>query len=200
MATKNYRTDLVAGDMEVTGWNCLPTRMLFRQTADATVANTLTETTLIGTGQGTKTIPVTLITLGRMFRIKATGFYGTKASAPGNATVNIRWGTAAAGTSLGGTGAIALTAGVSNRYWWAEWYGLIKGLGTSGLWWTIGNVMKQTAANSAADIGSRSVINTTAVRTVDISASNDLNISWLWSLNDIGNTTTCTNLIIETIG
>ena len=51
---------------------------IFVQIADATVANTADETTLVGAGIGTTTLPTDFFLAGRAFRITANGYYSTR--------------------------------------------------------------------------------------------------------------------------
>lgn len=68
------------------------TALLFTQTADKTIANTVAETTLIGTGVGSVTLPAASLAIGTAVRVFATGHLSTT----GTPTINIK-------TKLGGT-------------------------------------------------------------------------------------------------
>jgi hypothetical protein len=66
------RTALVSGDLPAattTAAGALKSPWLFAATADKTVANTTTETSLVGTGVGTLTLPANCLTAGRSVRV-----------------------------------------------------------------------------------------------------------------------------------
>lgn len=60
--------------------------VLFTQTASVTVANTLTETTLVGAGEGSMTLPANYGASGRTIILEGWGYY----SATGGPTIRIR--------------------------------------------------------------------------------------------------------------
>src|SRR5207247_672231 len=61
---------------------------LFTGTQTVTVANTVTETSLMPTGQGSLTLPAAYLTAGKTVRFRCKGFWSTKAVGPGNITFN----------------------------------------------------------------------------------------------------------------
>lgn len=65
------------------------TPVSFFQIADATVSATTTETTLIGSGTGTLTIPANNLVAGKTYRLTIRGKYSTSATNPAN--FNFRW-------------------------------------------------------------------------------------------------------------
>src|SRR5215475_6457096 len=72
------------------------TTNLFSQTTAVTVANTTTETTIIGAGQGSVTIPAVSIAPGSTFRLTA---YGFSTSAPASTlTFRVKLNNATIGT------------------------------------------------------------------------------------------------------
>jgi hypothetical protein len=62
------------------GVNQYDYRVLFVQTADKTVANSVAATSLFGTGIGTKTLPANFLTIGKTIEIEDFGYLGTTGS------------------------------------------------------------------------------------------------------------------------
>lgn len=93
-----------SGDIFIT------TSRLFTQTADKTVTNTITETTIIGTGVGSLTVPKEIWIAGANLRIEIGGIYSTPAVVASSATLKIKLGTTiiASGTTT------ALATGATN--------------------------------------------------------------------------------------
>jgi hypothetical protein len=104
----------------------LAERTVFSQTADQTVANTTTQTSLIGTGVGSLVIPANSLTVGRTLHIKGYGVLATAASAP---TINF---SIEGSTASSSTVSPTLTGSMSNAM--VEWdiYIVIRTTGTSG--------------------------------------------------------------------
>lgn len=62
---------------------------LFTSTATQTVASTVTETTILGTGSGSLTIAANYLTVGKLLRLYIRGLYSTPALNIGNISVKI---------------------------------------------------------------------------------------------------------------
>ncbi len=69
------------------GFNAL----LWKQTSPVTITNSITETSAIGTGNGSLTIPATPVT-GTTYRIYARGYYSTQAVISPTLTINVYLG------------------------------------------------------------------------------------------------------------
>ena len=168
--------------------------VLFTQTASVTVGGTATETTLVGTGVGSATLPVNLLAVGRTIRVTARGYLSTKGAPVGNVTFRVRLG-GIAGTAVLATAATALTASLSN-------VGLV----------IIGEITCRTAGGTGTVFsqGTRIVedqvlademvamVNTTT-STIDTTATQALVVSVEWATSDASNTCTISNLIIEAL-
>ena len=101
---------------------------LFAQTADSTpVTGTAVETTIIGTGVGTLTVPANGFSIGDSF----TAFFDGRISCVGSATLHIRVKTLA-GVLLADTGIIAMDA-ATNHNWKLDLQFTIRTLGTTGV-------------------------------------------------------------------
>ena len=67
----------------------LPASVIYRQTADKTVANTTTETSIIGTGVGTLPLPANFLIPGRTLRLTFEGVYSTVVVTGDTVTIKI---------------------------------------------------------------------------------------------------------------
>lgn len=83
---------------------------LFTSTASATVSNTTTETTIIGTGSGSLTLPVNYLSAGRALIVHASGVYSTQA-VPITLRLKVKMGS----TILLDTGVQTPTGALTNR-------------------------------------------------------------------------------------
>lgn len=86
--------------MSRVGSNTLYNRAgLFMQTADQTITGTTTETTIFGTGIGSKTMAANTLTIGKVINIIVSGVFTTPVAA-GNLTIRVKFGstTIATGT------------------------------------------------------------------------------------------------------
>jgi hypothetical protein len=86
----------------------------FAATATATVGNSVAETSLLGTGIGTKTIPANYLSIGTMIKIYITGTIGTDAVVPA-ITIKTYYGATALSTATA-TPAAQITAGTIFEY------------------------------------------------------------------------------------
>jgi len=155
---------------------------LFSQTASVTVANTLTETTVIGAGQGTVTLPANYFVAGKAVRIKIYGYH----SASGNPTNRIR-------IKLGGTTVLDTTAVAShsgaNELFTIDALLICRTTGATGTVYSLGVF----TANSDGEIG---MVNTSAA-TIDTTGTLAIDITWQWGTADPGNTATVPILVIS---
>lgn len=100
------QTTISATDIVDTRFHLATTSpILFAQTTDQTIANTTTETTLFGMGQGSLTPPTGSLAAGISFDITLSGDHTTKAATAGTLRLRLKLG----GTLLADTGALTLT-------------------------------------------------------------------------------------------
>lgn len=78
-----------------------PLGPIFTQTQTVTVGNSVAETTIVGLGAGSVTLPANFFTVGKTVTLRMWGFHSTVANA--NITVNLKLG----GTTVATTGAAA---------------------------------------------------------------------------------------------
>lgn len=157
------------------------------QTATATVANTLTETTLLAAGNGNLTLPANFLTVGKTIKITGLGTH----SSSGNPTVRMRIYMGA--TVLLDTGLVN-TANSTNAVWEA------RGLITCRTVGATGTVRCQGFYEEDDSNASPFGMPTTAPITINTTVTQTLNITYQWGTAAVGNTISCTNLLIESVG
>jgi hypothetical protein len=89
---------------------------IFTQYEAVTVASTNAETTLVGTGIGTTTLPANFFTVGKTIRLTASGYYSTNTTLAQTLTMRVRY-SGIAGTPLITTSAIGTSLPMTNRGW-----------------------------------------------------------------------------------
>jgi hypothetical protein len=161
---------------------------LFTGTANATVANTSSETTLLGSGTGSLIIPS--VVLGKCVRFRARGFWSSLALTAGNITLNFKAGS----TVLATTGAMTVPLSQSNAYWEVEADINIYSITAGGVVWTQGRFLTQIAALAAQIAG---MVNTGSAGTSSLSSA--LGLTATWSVASASNTITCTNVSVDSV-
>ncbi len=166
---------------------------IFAQTADVTVANTDSPTTLIGAGRGVTTFPAGYFALpGKTIRVRARGFLSADANSTIVFTIKLQTG--------GGTGiALATSALVvstfSNREWKVEAEITCRTTGGGGTQ-TGQGYATVSSSDVAASINEMSNL---AVDTLDTTAANIFDVTAEWNSASASKTITCTNLIVESL-
>jgi hypothetical protein len=160
--------------------------VMFTGTADATVANTTTETTLISPGDGTVTIPAYYLKVGKTITVEAWGIYTADASP---ATLEIK-------ASLGGvllctTGANTLTT-TEGGQWRATITFTCRTTGASG------TVMSQGEArfSHAVDAYTTYWMRRSTTNTVNTTSALAFNLTGQHGAADPDNSITLTNIKI----
>lgn len=161
---------------------------IFTQTASVTVANNSAETTLVGSGVGTMTLPANFLTVGKTIQVIAGGFYGTDAVAP-NMILRLKLGsTTILQQDAGGT----LAAGIGNdRGWMFNGEFTIRAVGASGTaigtgiaWFSIGGTAQKSYPFQMLAVSA--TFNTTGTLALALTAD--------WDVADSDNTITCTHM------
>lgn len=155
-------------------------RTLFTQTASVTVANTVTETTLIGTGKGSVTLPANYGQIGKTLLLEGFGYH----SAGGNPTIRIR---IYKGTTLL-LDTTAVTSG-NNTNNLVQFRAQIT-------WRSTTSVFAQGFYQESGGGSNNFEMVTTAATTV-ATTSEALNITATWGTAAAGNTITLTNLTVR---
>lgn len=197
------RTSPAGGDIEYDGTHYygtassiryqLDSRILctFTGTADATVTNTTTETTILPTGVGSKTLAANFFLVGKTVSITGGGVYSTT-TVPGNLVINVKYG-----STVVATGTITnLLNSASNRAFQFDVTVVCRTTGSSGTVICDGNLDYETSASLVArtalalnNSGSTTTINTTTSNAIDITAT--------WATASTSNIFKVTNASIE---
>lgn len=153
---------------------------LYSQTQSSTpITATTVESSLVGTGFGSLSVPANSFFLGESYSAKLAGHI----SCVGTATIQIR--VKSGSVLLGDTGIIALDT-TTNKHWDAEIFFTIRNLGVAGLasicsYGLFGYIKNSGTNYEAANFVS---INNT---TFDTTILNTLNITAQWNTNNAGN-------------
>jgi len=136
----------------------------FSQTADGTLTNSASTTSIIGTGSGSQTISANTLAVGDRILVKGFGYISTDASIP---TLTITFANSSS-FSANGVGGL-LSASMNNAPIEWEYYATVRSTGSGGTiqlnGWVSINGTKAYLASSAA-----SAFNTTANQTFDVTA------------------------------
>lgn len=156
--------------------------LAFVATATATVANTASETTIIGTGVGSLTLVANFFSIGKSLRIKLMGVI----SNTGTPTINIRFKLGA--TTICLSGAVTTPASLSNDLFVADILLTCRTIGATGTVFAqgqlqIGDTVSQMPATAAV--------------TVDTTGTLAVNVTAEWGAGDPANTISVTNAIVE---
>jgi len=154
---------------------------LFAQTADSTpVTATIVESSLIGTGVGTLTVPANTFSIGDSFSALLDG----KISCVGTATLHIKVKTLT-GVLLADTGIIAMDA-ATNHNWKLDLYFTIRTLGTSGVASISSGGLFGYIKNSGNNYEGY-VLSTLNTTTFDTTVNNTLVVTAQWNTTNAGN-------------
>jgi hypothetical protein len=155
------------------------TGVMWRSSSSVFFDTTTTETSIIAdTGVGTKTLAANRLVAGTHVRIKASGFYGTKASSPGTFTVKLKNGT----TTMLTIAAFTLPTNVADQNWWIEATGALNATGSSGtIYWTINFYYNDGtgALKTQTYTVNSSTVNTTTSQALDVTGK--------FSVSDVAN-------------
>jgi len=162
----------------------LPDMILFDATANKTIGNSNTETTLIGTGVGSLILPASFLTAGKVLRLTAYGFISTTGTP--TVTVKLKFGS----TIICSSGAVTTGSGISNLVFAVDLLLTCRTVGASGTVISAGEV--QIGAVNAGlypTSGTTVVVDTTGTLAVDLTEQ--------WGAVDPANTLTVTNFTLE---
>ena len=157
---------------------------IFTQTASTTVVNTVTETSLIGTGVGTLTLPANFLVLGKTIRITSKGFHSSTGSTP----IRIR-------VKLGST--TVLDTGSHSSHNDTNALYEIEAIITCRTTGASGTVFSQGVYEEVGSTLDRVPMSNTTTTTINTTTSQVITITVEWGTADSGNTITSTNTIVE---
>jgi hypothetical protein len=154
---------------------------LYAQTAQSTpITNTTVETSLIGTGEGSLSVPANQFSIGDSYH----GKIGGEMSAVNAETIQIRIKTGS--VVLGDTGLITLP-NITNKFWEAELDFTIRqtGVATSASIISNGQFVYTSDAHNRYEGAGENFVNNT---TFDTTVLNTLDITAEWGSANVGNT------------
>lgn len=172
-------------------------RLLYTATASATVANTTTETSIIGTGIGSLSMPATAVEAlpvttvpfwfaGKTIRVRVMGYISQLVAGP-NRTVKIYLGS----TALGTVGPSSVATAVTDKGFMYEFLTTCRTTGATGTAFTQGTLFH-------SGIG-QNYMNATSAVTIDTTTAAALDVKFTWGTGDPGNTITATNVTVEAL-
>lgn len=164
---------------------------LFTSTALQTVAATTAETTIIGTGSGSLTLPANYLTAGKLLRFSVRGLYSTPALAVGNILIKIKLGS----TVLASGTASALLVSATNAGFAGECLITCQTTGASGTVILMGEVDYAVGNNVAPFV--LAINNGTSTSTIDTTSSQAFGVTVTWSNNTAGNSISSLNCLLE---
>lgn len=165
-----------------------PTAGFFMQTANVTVANTAVETTIVGAGTGSLTIPANRLRQGTTIRIRARGIIADTATPTLDLRVKI------GATTFCHTGPIALTALAGTHGWVLDSEITVRTTGAGGT--AIGQAIMNINSGILIDMDTTN----TATSALDTTAAQTVNVTMQWGTAAPANTLTATHLTMELIG
>lgn len=165
-----YDTDRKANQTFAAGIKQTVSTSLLTQTADKTVANTTTETSIVGTGVGNLTLPANFFVAGKTIRITMSGVYSTVAVTGDTVTIKIKYGS----TVLASKATTALVTGGTNLAWWADAIITCRTTGSSGTVQVSGGIRYQIAGSTIVE---DELNNGVATTTLNTTTSNLLDVT-----------------------
>jgi len=166
---------------------------LFAQTASsAPVTNTVTPTTIVGTGVGTLSVPENGFNIGDSFVAQVGGIIST-----GNGqTIQIRVFGGTGSTLLADTGVISLPNGLTNRPWDLYITFTVRALGAAT---TASIVSSGIFSYASANDLLGADFNTINDTTFDTTINNTLDVEVTWGATDASNSITTTQFVLTKI-
>jgi len=166
--------------------------VIFTQTASATVGNTTTETTMVGTGVGVTLLPANFWVAGKTIRLKMYGHISC--TALDTASIRVKVGSVTVASSIGDAFPVTLT----NSLFIGELIMTCRTTGATGTIFVQGSTTIYAASSADMTVYGRQIVTTSAV-TIDTTATGQLNVTYQWSDARAGNTITSTNSVIEVL-
>lgn len=167
--------------------------VVFVQTADKTVTNTVTQTSIVGTGVGTVTLPANFFVAGKTIRLRIGGVYSTPALSTPSVIVRVKYGS----TVIATVTTSALLSGATNLEFDGKVDITCRTPGGVGTVITHGDVIYATgvAGTTAVD----PLNNAGATTTIDTTTSNLLDVTIQWDTATTTRIVKATSCIVEVL-
>lgn len=183
---------LYSSSGQIKGMDAVGTAMsiggaIFTQTADATVTNSVAETSIIGTGVGTTTLPANFFVAGKTIRLRIGGIYSTPALATPSIVIKVKYGA----TVLATVTTSSLLSGATNLEFDGEISITCRSTGATGTVMAHGDIEYSTGL--AGTISVDPLNNAGATTTINTTTSNALDCTVAWD------TATATRIVKSTV-
>lgn len=165
------------------------TNTLFTQTATVTVGATTTETTIFGTGVGSRALPANFFAVGKTIRTICYGYISRA-----NGTFRIR--TYLGATIICDSGANTIGS-PTNGFWRYESIITCRTVGVTGT--VFGQAFFNYFTSATAMSSNSGYPAKTTTNTIDTTAVQTLDVRTTWSTNAAGNTISCSNATVEVL-
>ena len=166
--------------------------LMFSQTEITVVANSSSADDLDGTGEGTLTIAASAWGAGDAYRVRAAGYYGTKATVAGSLTIRLKWGSTLTQTFTITT----IPDAQSAKQWTLEATLTRHSIGPTGTVSGPGTFRYDVEGEP----DSYSVVDNITNETLASDASQTIALTAQWGTADSANTITCNQLTVEPLG
>lgn len=166
---------------------------LFSQTADATVANTITETSIIGTGIGSVTLPANALTVGKVINVLGGGIFSTTGLTP-SLTVKVKLGS----TVLATVAISDLLGSATGAPFQFNLMIVPRSTGVSGSVQITGNI--NYSSTTLTGRGFARLDNGGTAITVDTTISQAFDATGTWSAASASNSVITKNVTLEATG
>ena len=161
-----------------------PPAPIFTQTQTVTVANTVTETSLVGTGVGSVTLPANFFTTGKTINLHLWGIHSTVSNA--NLTVNLKL----SGVTVATTGTVTGGNGTNSIF---EMQAIITCRSTGAM----GTVFVQGFYDEYNLNGAKAGLPNTTTNTVDTTGTIAVDVTFTWGTASPSDTISATNFTIS---
>ncbi len=167
---------------------------IFTQTADKTVTNTVTETSIIGTGVGYGlTLPTNFFVAGKTIRLRIGGIYTTPALATPSLVIKVKYGA----TVIATVTTTALLSGATNLEFDGEVDITCRTTGATGTVMVHGDI--EYATGVVGTIAVDPLNNAGATTTIDTTASSLLDVTITWDSATSTRSATSTVATVEVL-
>lgn len=167
--------------------------VLFTTSSDGTVVNTTTEGTILGTVQGSSTIPTAWLNrVGATFRVNVGGTFGTNTSGTNNITVKVKLGS----TTVLSRGPGTLTNTVAGGFMEVVGTVTTRTTGASGTVYGYGT-LKSDPGGFQLGPNEWAFVNTAQPVTVDLTSDKVLDVTATWNNASTLNTITGSVVVVE---
>lgn len=171
------------------GGSSSPNSAIFTSTADKTVANTTSETSIVGTGVGSATTTANYFAAGTSLLVECSGYYSSAVAD----TINVK--IKAGSTIVGATGAITPTT-MTNSVFRVLALVTCRTVGVSGTF-TVNTLLESSSGTLTANAAK--ILNTSTV-TLDTTGTLAWDVTATWGTASASDTITGTNFTMFTPG